>query len=112
MLVISGLGSLASARLFKSRTRLVRLAVLAIVLVAVFYLFGLTPLLNALLGVPFGVKAILSVLLIAPAAFFMGMPFPNGLAALDSSRPRLIPWAWGMNGAFSVTGSVLARLIS
>ena len=112
MLVISGLGSLASARLGASRTRLVRLAVLAIVLVAVFYLFGLSPLLNALLGVPFLVKVLVSVLLIAPAAFFMGMPFPNGLAALDSARPRLIPWAWGMNGAFSVTGSVLARLVS
>ncbi len=112
MLVISGLGSLVSSRLSASRTRLVRLAVLAIVLVAVFYLFGLSPLLNALLGAPFAVKALISVLIIAPAAFFMGMPFPNGLAALNNARPRLIPWAWGMNGAFSVTGSVLARLIS
>jgi hypothetical protein len=49
---------------------------------------------------------------VAPAAFFMGMPFPNGLASLEKSHERLIPWAMGMNGALSVTGSVTAKLLS
>jgi predicted membrane-bound spermidine synthase len=112
MLIISGLGSLASAKLATARHRLIRWAVFAIVVTVAFYLFGLPPLLSAALGLPFLVKALIAVAIVAPAAFFMGMPFPNALAALDKSRPRLLPWAWGMNGALSVTGSVLARLIS
>ncbi|HEQ72187.1 MAG TPA: hypothetical protein ENN69_06840 [Spirochaetia bacterium] len=112
MLVISGLGSIASRFIAKTRTRVVHIAVLAIILTSLFYLFGLSPLLQQLQGAPLLVKAAISILIVAPAAFFMGMPFPNGLVALDKARPRLLPWAWGMNGAFSVTGSVLARLIS
>ncbi|MBN2351030.1 MAG: hypothetical protein JXD23_00565 [Spirochaetales bacterium] len=112
MLVISGLGSLASARIRMPRLRLIRWAVFAVVLTVAFYVFGLPPLLSASLGVPFALKILIAVGIIAPAAFFMGMPFPNALAALGASRPRLLPWAWGMNGALSVTGSVLARLIS
>jgi hypothetical protein len=112
MLVISGLGSIASKFLAKTRTRVVRIAVFMITLTVLFYLFGLAPLLQQFLGVPLFIKALISILIIAPAAFFMGMPFPNALLALDNSRPRLLPWAWGMNGALSVTGSVLARMIS
>ena len=43
---------------------------------------------------------------------FLGIPFPNGLAALSSDRSGIIPWAWGINGALSVCGSVLTRLLS
>jgi len=42
----------------------------------------------------------------------MGVPFPTGLSALSSNRREILPWAWGMNGALSVTGSVLTRVIS
>jgi hypothetical protein len=57
-------------------------------------------------------KMLISMLFIAPAAFFMGMPFPTGLSALSANRKGLLPWAWGMNGALSVTGSVIARILS
>jgi hypothetical protein len=72
----------------------------------------MNPLLSLFLGFPFMVKVILAVLFIAPSAFFLGMPFPSGLSSLSVSREGLIPWAWGMNGAFSVTGAVIARLLS
>ena len=50
--------------------------------------------------------------LIAPFGFFLGIPFPTGLAVLSANRKSILPWAWGMNGALSVTGSVLTRIIS
>jgi hypothetical protein len=112
MLIISGIGSICSRYLARTKVMIVRLAVLGIVISVLFYLFGLSPVLSLFLGVPFGVKLALAVLLIAPAAFFLGMPFPNGLSALTETRPRLLPWAWGMNGALSVTGTVLGRLVS
>ena len=42
----------------------------------------------------------------------MGMPFPLGIKVTNAKVPSLIPWAWGVNGAFSVLGSVLAAILS
>jgi hypothetical protein len=41
----------------------------------------------------------------------MGMAFPLGIKA-SASRERLLPWLWGINGATSVCGSVLAVAIA
>jgi hypothetical protein len=57
-------------------------------------------------------KFTLSLLLIAPLAFPMGMPFPLGLARLGEERPGLIPWAWAINGCASVLGAVIAALLA
>ena len=110
MLVISGLGSLYSRRW--AARKAVRLASAGICLSILFYLFALSPVLNLLLGAPLITRAVLAIFLIAPSAFFLGMPFPSGLSALSVHRPPLLPWAWGMNGALSVTGTVLASLVS
>jgi hypothetical protein len=42
----------------------------------------------------------------------MGIPFPSGLSTLAAEREALIPWAWSINGFFSVTGSSAAVLIA
>jgi hypothetical protein len=55
-----------------------------------------------------------------PLGFVMGMPFPTGLRALATvSIPELpnredhaVEWAWAMNAAASVLGSVLAMMIA
>jgi hypothetical protein len=57
-------------------------------------------------------KIILSFIWIAPPAFFMGMPFPLGLKMLSFSNESQIPWAWGINGVFSVVSAVLATIIA
>lgn len=112
MLIISGLGSLFSKRFSENRSKGVRFAVIGIALTILFYIFFLTPVIDGLIGLPFFVKALIAILCIAPAAFFMGMPFPSGLSSLGENRPGLLPWAFGMNGALSVTGSNIAKLIS
>ncbi|MFQ3621440.1 MAG: hypothetical protein SNJ78_10925 [Spirochaetales bacterium] len=112
MLILSGIGSLVSGASRLPRTRLLSFAIAGIALSLIFYIFFLTPLLDHLLGAPLLIKIFVSILFIAPAAFFLGMPFPTGLTILSHQRPGLIPWAWGVNGCMSVTGSVLARLAS
>jgi len=42
----------------------------------------------------------------------MGMPFPLGLKMLSFSNESQIPWAWGINGVFSVVSAVLATIIA
>jgi hypothetical protein len=48
---------------------------------------------------------LLTVVLIAPAGFCMGMPFPQGLARLEEFHKPSVRWAWSLNAASSVLGS-------
>jgi hypothetical protein len=42
----------------------------------------------------------------------MGMAFPLGIRVLAQETRQMIPWVWGINGACSVMGSVLAWGVS
>jgi len=66
---------------------------------------------------------LVSAVILVPPGFVMGMPFPTGLRALASSPAPEFPageksadhgveWAWAMNAAASVLGSVLAMVIA
>ncbi len=112
MLAISGLGALAAGRYRGNKQRLIFYAAAGIVLSMLFYILLLPNIIDALLGWPFISKILLAVIFIAPGAFFLGIPFPTGLATLSENRNGFIPWAWGINGALSVTGAALARLVS
>jgi L-cystine uptake protein TcyP (sodium:dicarboxylate symporter family) len=54
----------------------------------------------------------LTLVLIAPLAFLMGLPFPLGLSRLAAVAPASIPWAWGINGCASVLSALLAALLA
>ena len=73
---------------------------------------GLPPLFAALVALPDLAKIALSLALIAPLAFFMGMPFPLALARLRANAPDLVPWAWAINGCASVLSAILATLLA
>jgi len=47
---------------------------------------------------------------LAPAAFLMGMPFPAGISRLAASGRSSIPFAFAVNGFFSVAGASLAAV--
>jgi hypothetical protein len=42
----------------------------------------------------------------------MGMPFPQGLARLDKAHSPSVRWAWSINAAASVLGSVLSIILA
>ena len=79
---------------------------------AVFYLFALPPLFERLIILVEPARIAVSLALIAPLAFFMGMPFPLGLSRLSDASPRLVPWAWGVNGCASVLSAILATILA
>ena len=66
----------------------------------------------ATLGEPTWIRVGISVLLLAPLAFFMGMPFPSAIRAIDRRVPHFVPWAWGVNGGASVLASIVAVLLA
>ncbi len=49
---------------------------------------------------------------LAVPAFLLGWPFPLGLREVSRSRPRLAPWAWGVNGCASVIGVILGKCLT
>jgi len=128
LLLSSGAGSLASRRwLLRPASVGVVLTIIAAGLAV--YVFALPRLLDAMIGIPFPAKLLISGLLLIPLGFAMGMPFPSGLRALSGRQleTRDLPgtlharegddhgaveWAWAMNAASSVLGSVLAIVIA
>jgi hypothetical protein len=94
--------------------RRVRWALGSIAAVIVLYLFILPPILTSLVGIGFGTKLFLTALLLVPLGFAMGMPFPTGLqvVAFANESSAATEWAWAMNAAASVFGSVLAMVIA
>ncbi|MEE8296526.1 MAG: SAM-dependent methyltransferase [Hyphomicrobium sp.] len=124
-LVFAGLGSGYAPRLAKRlnqrhtapsrkafRISAIDISVLAIVAVALLYLWLLPPLFERLMPWPDMARVLVSLVLIAPLAFFMGMPFPLGLSRVSARIPELVPWAWGVNGCASVLSAVLAMILS
>ncbi len=115
LLLSSGAGSVASRRWLEEPRR-VRIPLVIIAAAIVAYVLALPTVLGALVGLPFLAKLAVSGALLIPLGFAMGMPFPTGLrwlAALASAETAsVVEWAWAMNAASSVLGSVLAIVIA
>jgi spermidine synthase len=112
MLIFSALGNLASGFLKRFRAFLVPASCVLIGGGLLFYIMGLDGFLADFHNAGLGMRILASTAIIAPVAFFMGMPYPNGLDSLQENKPHLLPWAWGMNGGLSLAGSALARILS
>jgi hypothetical protein len=122
LMLSSGTGSLFSRRwLHYAQMAWIPLAL--VITTLLLELFFLPAWLVGLVGLNFKYRLFISGLLLIPLGFFMGMPFPTGLRALAASqRTELLPeesasdnaveWAWAMNAAASVLGSVLAMAIA
>ena len=90
----------------------VSFAVIAMGVLALFYLATLPALFQMLIHLPDAAKIIISIALIAPLAMCMGVPFPSGMMRLAGADEEAIPWAWAINGFASVVGAVLATLLA
>jgi predicted membrane-bound spermidine synthase len=101
-------GRIADARL--GRTLLVVGGLLAL-LVGV-YALVLGPGLRGLVGWSIGARIPLAALLVALPGVLMGMMLPSGIRMLGRRDAELIPWAWGLNGATSVIGTVAATVVA
>ncbi len=131
LLLSSGAGSLVSRRWLSTTVQ--NWVPLTVITVAIFlYVLVLPAILVSLVGLSFTIKLLVSGMLLVPLGFAMGMPFPTGLRALASTPASEFPasasvqttalgtaceenaveWAWAMNAASSVLGSVLAMVIA
>jgi hypothetical protein len=111
MLLSGGLGSRVSQNWLPNPLD-VKVPLLAISAVLLTYRVILPMLLTRLVGLSFGVKLLVSGTLLIPLGFVMGFPFPTGLRALVITGEDTAEWAWAMNAASSVLGSVVAMAIA
>ena len=113
-LLFSGVGSDWSGRLLVTRRRreVLQFAIFGIIGINSIYLFLLPNLFSGLAGLPVSLKIVTSVLLIAPLALCMGMPFPLALGSLAKHAQLYLPWAWAINGCASVISAVLATILA
>jgi hypothetical protein len=114
LLVFTGLGALASQRI-KKRLQAIPRLLAALAVLCVFYLFGLIPMTNALLGTPLAARIIIAFIVMAPLGLCLGMFMPIGLGEISElgEFPRqYVAWGWAVNGFASVVGSALATVLS
>lgn len=109
ILVFSGIGSFVSGRVSSEKNAWVFLPLGIYVFSCAFFLDSLF---HTLVYAPIAVKIAASVLVIAPAAFLMGMPFPLGARRITAWKSSVLPWMWGINGVMAILSSSLTALLS
>jgi hypothetical protein len=115
ILLFSGLGSR-----YGSRKLSLSHALIGLVGLLVLYVLILPGLLQITLGLHLLIRLAITLLLLAPLGFLMGIPFPAGLNWMrrntgDSERQTdrwMVAWIWAVNGASSVLASILASLLA
>jgi spermidine synthase len=111
LLLSSGLGSLwARAILARlGNVRFVAYLFSAMIFAEYFLVF---PRLSSILGLPFLARGLIAAVLVLPIGICLGVFLPTILEAMKRQSPHLVPWAWGVNGIFSVLAPLIAVAVA
>jgi hypothetical protein len=80
--------------------------------VLLLYALLLGHLFHALVGLVLPIRIVIAAVLVLIPGLLMGSLLPTGVRRTNLVAPELVPWAWGLNGAASVVGSILAMTLS
>lgn len=108
----AGIGSLCSEKLAIFEKKRTMLPFIGIALSAAFLILSQQFLFDPLLQLGTIGRIFSSFVLIFPLAFFLGMPFPLGVLAIEHRPQGTIAWAWALNGLFTVTGGIFCAIFS
>ncbi len=112
LLLFSSLGSLLSTRFVETPEWAVRRGVVLVAVLVGVYAFGLSRLFESFLHLDFGWRVAIAVAAQLPMGLTLGTFMPLGIACISREHPRLVPWAWGINGIGSVVGTTLAVVLA
>jgi hypothetical protein len=113
LLLGTGIGSVISRRVPPDRVRAVTTrALVAIAGVALASVIVLPRLIDLAIPWPLPMRILAAVAVLLPTGILLGLPLPGGMRLVSSQQPELIPWGWGMNGAFSVVGATFAVFVA
>jgi hypothetical protein len=112
-LTSSGLGSRVSGFFNKRLTDKIAASILGIFIIVLFYFFIQRDIFDLFLSSKFLIRVIISIIMLAPLGFLMGMLFPFGIRTVEENgKIGLVPWLWASNGICSVLGSILASFFA
>jgi len=113
ILISGALGSL-----FTQRWPAEKLANVVMVAAAGIVLYGLASqylyptIVDATLAYDIRWRCLITMVMLFPLGFCLGMPFPSGIRVVGGWGQNLVPWLWGINGLTSVVGSVAAMSLA
>jgi len=87
-------------------------ALVILILLVAGYPFLIKGLSGIALRWPAWARFTLTTLALAPLGYLMGIPFARGVNIVEQYESSLVPWAWAINGSFSVISSVLAVIVA
>jgi len=111
MLLFSGIGSMLSNKVLAIIKNVKIIYIIIAVLTVIIGLLN-SVIFDSLVRMDIMWRVLISIGIIAPLAFFMGIPFPYGMSKIDNNSKYLVAFGWGVNGFFSVLGSVLVVMLS
>ena len=106
LLVFSGIGSLVSSKWQVPLQKKLTVAFGVIAFFVFVLALGSADIFDVFLDLPIAARVLITVLMLAPVGFFMGMPLPGVLQVAEQHYPEFSPWALGVNGFASVFGSL------
>jgi hypothetical protein len=115
LLVSSGIGSFISGTdIVRKLTSKLPLYILAAGILIIINQLNLSYILNVTRNWKMIYRFIVVFLSLFPMGFLMGMPFPSGIRRVGAigNEESIVPLMYGINGIFSVLGSILAIVIS
>lgn len=111
LLIFSGIGSHFSDKV-KNKRNMILYSTLSIGAALLLYLFLYNLFAEVTGNWHISGKIALMLLSLSPLGFLMGIPFPRGLSIIKNKQPHLLPWAWGINGFFSVISILITSILS
>ncbi len=116
LLFSSGLGAMASGAFTgkgkRPSARIIALVMAVLLLVLLLIVFAQTAFLGAFIQSGINARIALSLLILIPLGFIMGIPFPIGMTIASNNFSGHTAWFWAINGAMSVVASVLSVCVS
>lgn len=113
LLIFTALGAALSRRFWNLPKRVFLLGLLSATILLVLAEIAVLPSIRqASLGASLPIRIVITAVLQAPIGVCLGMYFTTGIEILRVQSPRLVPWAWAINGIGSVLSTVLAVILA
>lgn len=112
LLVFTGLGSLVSKQFFPAINAHPWGVPLLLGLYVGAFLISSSWIVETFIGLPLAGRVAVTLMLLLPIGFVLGVPFAYGIRCVNRYDPTLVPWAWAVNGFCTVIGSILAVIVS
>jgi len=113
-LFFSGLGSFYSKKIERNYIGSLKIIILSLCAILLSYQIVLPYVFSVTLKYSLLFRILITLIIISPLGFLMGMPFPLGIKLVNSTEQGkgLIPWLWATNSFCSIIASVSAVIIA